>query len=170
MPGLFKKNEFKDNCGFGLVANINGVKSHKIIINSINALISMTHRGGVGSDGKTGDGCGLLFDIDHKFFRDTLLKEKSIDPEDYFAVAQVFYKDDLVNILPKIKKILKDENLQLITHRLVPTKKNILGKIALDCMPQIYQLFIKPNSKDFNQDIFETSLIQARKFIEEIYR
>ena len=36
-------------------------------------------------------------------------------------------------------------------------------------MPQIYQLFIKPNSKDFNQDIFETSLIQARKFIEEIY-
>ena len=169
MPGLFKKNEFKDNCGFGLVANINGVKSHKIIINSINALISMTHRGGVGSDGKTGDGCGLLFDIDHKFFRDTLLKEKSIDPEDYFAVAQVFYKDDLVNILPKIKKILKDENLQLITHRLVPTKKNILGKIALDCMPQIYQLFIKPNSKDFNQDIFETSLIQARKCIEEIY-
>ena len=169
MPGLFKKNEFRDNCGFGLVANINGVKSHKIIINSINALISMTHRGGVGSDGKTGDGCGLLFDIDHKFFRDTLLKEKSIDPEDYFAVAQVFYKDDLVNILPKIKKILRDENLQLITHRLVPTKKNILGKIALDCMPQIYQLFIKPNSKDFNQDIFETSLIQARKFIEEIY-
>ena len=84
-------------------------------------------------------------------------------------LAQVFYKDDLVNILPKIKKILKDENLQLITHRLVPTKKNILGKIALDCMPQIYQLFIKPNSKDFNQDIFETSLIQARKFIEEIY-
>ena len=169
MPGLFKKNDFKDNCGFGLVANINGVKSHKIIINSINALISMTHRGGVGSDGKTGDGCGLLFDIDHKFFRETLLKENSIDPENYFAVAQVFYKDDLVSILPKIKKILKDENLQLITHRLVPTKKNILGKIALDCMPQIYQLFIKPNSKDFNQDIFETSLIQARKCIEEIY-
>ena len=169
MPGLFKKNEFKDNCGFGLVANINGVKSHKIIINSINALVSMTHRGGVGSDGKTGDGCGLLFDIDHKFFKDTLLKEQNIEIEDHFAIAQVFYKDDLTSILPKIKKILKDENLKLITHRLVPTKKNILGRIAIDCMPQIYQLFIKPNSKDFNQDIFETSLIQARKCIEEIY-
>ena len=36
-------------------------------------------------------------------------------------------------------------------------------------MPQIYQLFIKPMNKDFSQDIFETSLIQARKFIEEIY-
>ena len=46
MPGLIKKEEFKDNCGFGLIANINGIKSHKVIINSINALISMTHRGG----------------------------------------------------------------------------------------------------------------------------
>ena len=55
MPALFNREEFRDNCGFGLVANINGVKSHKIIINSIDALISMTHRGGVGSDSKTGD-------------------------------------------------------------------------------------------------------------------
>jgi len=54
MPGLIKKEEFKDNCGFGLIANINGVKSHKVITNSINALVSMTHRGGVGADGKTG--------------------------------------------------------------------------------------------------------------------
>ena len=79
MPGLIKKEEFKDNCGFGLIANINGIKSHKVIINSINALISMTHRGGVGSDGKTGDGCGLLFDIDHKFFADSVLNEQNID-------------------------------------------------------------------------------------------
>ena len=41
MPALFNREEFRDNCGFGLVANINGVKSHKIIINSIDALISI---------------------------------------------------------------------------------------------------------------------------------
>jgi len=57
MPGLFNKKDFRDNCGFGLVANTNGIKSHKVITTSVNALISMTHRGGVGSDGKTGDGC-----------------------------------------------------------------------------------------------------------------
>ncbi|MDC3225400.1 glutamate synthase large subunit [Gammaproteobacteria bacterium] len=169
MPGLFKKNEFKDNCGFGLVANINGVKSHKIITSSINALVSMTHRGGVGSDGKTGDGCGLLFDIDHQYFIDIISKEQGIEIEENFAIAQVFYKEDLIKTLPKIKKILKNENLQLITHRLVPTQEKILGKIASECMPQIYQLFIKSMNKDFSQDIFETSLIQARKFIEEIY-
>ena len=48
MSGLFNKEDFRDNCGFGLVANINGIQSHKVVINSIDALNSMTHRGGVG--------------------------------------------------------------------------------------------------------------------------
>ena len=169
MPGLIKKEEFKDNCGFGLIANINGVKSHKVIINSINALISMTHRGGVGSDGKTGDGCGLLFDIDHKFFADTVLKEQNIEIGEYFAIGQIFYHQDISKLLPKIKKILKSENLVLAAYRKVPVDEKILGEIAHSCMPEIFQLFIKPTEKDFNQDVFETGLIQARKYIEEIY-
>ena len=169
MPGLIKKEEFKDNCGFGLIANINGVKSHKVIINSINALVSMTHRGGVGSDGKTGDGCGLLFDIDHKFFADTVLKEQNTDIGEHFAISQIFYYQDIEKLLPKIKKILKSENLVLSAYRKVPVDKTILGEIAYSCMPQIFQLFIKPIEKDFNQDVFETGLIQARKYLEEIY-
>jgi glutamate synthase (NADPH/NADH) large chain len=169
MPGLIKKEEFKDNCGFGLIANINGVKSHKVIINSINALISMTHRGGVGSDGKTGDGCGLLFDIDHKFFADTVLKEQNIEIGEHFAIGQIFYNQDIAKLLPKIKKILKSENLALAAYRKVPVDEKILGEIAHSCLPEIFQLFIKPTEKDFNQEVFETGLIQARKYIEEIY-
>jgi glutamate synthase (NADPH/NADH) large chain len=169
MPGLIKKEEFKDNCGFGLIANINGVKSHKVIINSINALISMTHRGGVGSDGKTGDGCGLLFDIDHKFFADTVLKEQNIEIGEHFAIGQIFYNQDIAKLLPKIKKILKSENLALAAYRKVPIDEKILGEIAHSCLPEIFQLFIKPTEKDFNQEVFETGLIQARKYIEEIY-
>ena len=60
MTKLYKKDCFKDNCGFGLIANIDGRPSRKIVLDSINALESMTHRGGIGADGKTGDGCGLL--------------------------------------------------------------------------------------------------------------
>src|SRR5210317_2163364 len=169
MPGLIKKEDFKDNCGFGLIANINGIKSHKVIINSINALISMTHRGGVGSDGKTGDGCGLLFDIDHKFFAYTVLKEQNIEIGEHFAIGQIFYNQDIAKLLPKIKKILKSENLALAAYRKVPIDEKILGEIAHSCLPEIFQLFIKPSEKDFNQEVFETGLIQARKYIEEIY-
>ena len=169
MPGLFNKEDFKDNCGFGLVANINGVKSHKVITNSIDSLVSMTHRGGVGSDGKTGDGCGLLFDIDHNYFKNIVLDENNIDLGEYFAVAQVFYESNILNILPSIEDILNKEGLKLILCRNVPVNRDILGEIALDCAPNIYQLFIKPDEKDFNKEKFDTSLLQARKFIEEIH-
>jgi glutamate synthase (NADPH/NADH) large chain len=169
MPGLFNKEDFKDNCGFGLVANINGVKSHKVITNSIDSLVSMTHRGGVGSDGKTGDGCGLLFDIDHNYFKNILLDENNIDVGEYFAIAQVFYESNILNILPGIEDILNKEGLKLIFCRNVPVNRDILGEIALDCAPNIYQLFIKPDEKDFNKEKFDTSLLQARKFIEEIH-
>ena len=169
MPGLFNKEDFKDNCGFGLVANINGVKSHKVITNSIDSLVSMTHRGGVGSDGKTGDGCGLLFDIDHNYFKNIVLDENKIDLGEYFAVAQVFYESNILNILPSIEDILNKEGLKLIFCRNVPVNRDILGEIALDCAPNIYQLFIKPDEKDFNKEKFDTSLLQARKFIEEIH-
>ena len=169
MPGLFNKEDFKDNCGFGLVANINGVKSHKVITNSIDSLVSMTHRGGVGSDGKTGDGCGLLFDIDHNYFKNIVLDENKIDLGEYFAVAQVFYESNILNILPSIEDILNKEGLKLIFCRNVPVNRGILGEIALDCAPNIYQLFIKPDEKDFNKEKFDTSLLQARKFIEEIH-
>ena len=64
MTKLFSKKDFKDNCGFGLIANIKGNPSHNIVKDSIKALKSMTHRGAIGADGKTGDGCGLLLDID----------------------------------------------------------------------------------------------------------
>ena len=68
MTKLYKENDFRDNCGFGLIASIDGKKSRKIITDSINALFSMTHRGGIGADGKTGDGCGLLVDINKSFY------------------------------------------------------------------------------------------------------
>ena len=40
MSKLISKNDFRDNCGFGLIAHINGKKSHDIVIKSINALES----------------------------------------------------------------------------------------------------------------------------------
>ena len=169
MPGLYKKEDFKDNCGFGLVSNIDGIKSHKVITNSINALTSMTHRGGVGSDGKTGDGCGLLFDIDHDYFRNAVSNELDIKLPEIFAVGQLFFNNKIEDILPEINKILKNEKLSLSAIRKVPVKKNILGKIALDCSPNIYQLFISPSEKVFNEQNFDTNLLQARKFIEEIF-
>ena len=169
MPKLYKKDDFRDNCGFGLIANINGLKSRKIVTDSIEALVSMTHRGGVGSDGKTGDGCGLLVDLNKDFFKKIIRKEQKIELPERYAVGQIFYHKNLDELVPKITKILKKENLELITYRKVPINKKMLGKIALDCLPKIYQIFISSKNQNQIETNFQTSLLQARKFMEEIY-
>ena len=53
--GLYTPGEFRDNCGFGLIAHCEGEASHDLLMTSIQALTRMTHRGGIAADGKTGD-------------------------------------------------------------------------------------------------------------------
>ena len=63
ISSLYSESQAKDNCGFGLIVNRNGGLKREVVTRSITGLTSMTHRGAIGSDGKTGDGCGLLFYI-----------------------------------------------------------------------------------------------------------
>ena len=66
---LYDKSLERDNCGFGLIAHIEGEPSHKVVRTAIHALARMQHRGAILADGKTGDGCGLLLQKPDRFFR-----------------------------------------------------------------------------------------------------
>jgi len=55
--GLYRPEFEHDNCGFGLIAQIDGRPSHKLVKTAIEALGRMTHRGAIAADGKSGDGC-----------------------------------------------------------------------------------------------------------------
>ena len=43
--GLYDPANEHDACGIGFVVNINGEKSHDIIVKGIQILINLTHRG-----------------------------------------------------------------------------------------------------------------------------
>src|SRR5271165_4716839 len=58
--GLYDPDNERDNCGVGFVANIEGHKSHDIVLKGIQILINLTHRGACGCDPQTGDGAGVL--------------------------------------------------------------------------------------------------------------
>ena len=58
--GLHRPEGFQVNCGFGLIAHIEGEVSHRLLQTAIESLTCMTHRVGIAADGRTGDGCGLL--------------------------------------------------------------------------------------------------------------
>jgi len=43
--GLYRPDEFRDNCGFGLIAQMQGEASHHLVQTAIHSLSCMTHRG-----------------------------------------------------------------------------------------------------------------------------
>jgi glutamate synthase (NADPH) large chain len=57
--GLYRDAFEHDSCGIGAVVNVKGVKSHETISDALFMLSNMEHRGGRGSDPKTGDGAGI---------------------------------------------------------------------------------------------------------------
>src|SRR5690606_12977069 len=82
--GLYDPAFERDSCGFGLIANLDDKPSHWLVDTAITALARLTHRGAVASDGKTGDGCGLLLKFPASFFR-SIAAECGISVAERFA-------------------------------------------------------------------------------------
>jgi glutamate synthase (NADPH/NADH) large chain len=67
--GLYDPAKEHDSCGVGFVANMRNEKSHAIVEMGLQILLNLDHRGAVGADPKLGDGCGILLQIPHEFFK-----------------------------------------------------------------------------------------------------
>lgn len=91
---LYDKSLERDNCGFGLIAHIEGEPSHKVVRTAIHALARMQHRGAILADGKTGDGCGLLLQKPDRFFR-IVAEERGWRLAKNYAVGMLFLNKDL---------------------------------------------------------------------------
>ena len=61
--GLYNAAKEHDSCGIGFIANMKNKKSHDIIVQGLQILDNLEHRGAVGADPKAGDGCGILLQI-----------------------------------------------------------------------------------------------------------
>jgi glutamate synthase (NADPH/NADH) large chain len=153
---------FKDNCGFGLLASIDNIPSHKNVEDAVVALERMMHRGAVAADGKSGDGSGLLFGMPIKFMKKIAHKE-GMELPDLFGVGVVFTKKD--ELLEIVKEKLQKNDLKVLLIRKVPTNTKALGELALKTLPNIYHIFIAPNSIVATKR-FEQLLYLSRKDIE----
>ena len=47
---------------------MNNIRTHDVIGKSLEMLCRLDHRGGVGADGMTGDGAGIMTEIPFEFF------------------------------------------------------------------------------------------------------
>ena len=97
-----------DACGVGFVADSGGRRSHDVLAYALQALHNLKHRGAVSSDGKTGDGAGVLTQIPHRLFRREL-EEKGIylERDRDLAVGMFFVGNDTP--YKKIYALVRDE-------------------------------------------------------------
>ena len=141
MKDLF--TSFKDNCGFGLLASIDNIPTHKNLEDAVTSLSRMMHRGAIAADGKSGDGSGLLLSIPRKFFQKEAEKEGIILP-DHYAVAMVFSRNE--SDLDVVKSFCRSNDLKVLYTRTVPVNEEVLGEQALTSLPQITQIFVAPDA------------------------
>lgn len=171
--GLYTPGDFKDNCGFGLIAHTKGETSHKLLETAIDSLTCMTHRGGIAADGKTGDGCGMLIQKPDSFLR-AVAQEQGISLPEQYAVGMLFMDlDDAICAEQKaaLEKAMSDQGLKVLGWRTVPTNNDCLGPMAIECLPRFEQVFIvadeAQNTEALDSETFGVKLFYARRFAEK---
>jgi len=168
--GLYSPEFEHDNCGAGFICSLKGEKTNNIIPKALNILTCLEHRGAVSSDGKTGDGAGILIEIPHDYF----VKEcdfKLPKPYDY-AVGMVFLPQKINQLnycVDVFEKEIQKHGLNILGWRNVPINSKVVGSIAAKTQPVVKQVFIEKDNTLSETD-FNTKLYISRKIAEnEIY-
>ncbi|PCE64602.1 glutamate synthase large subunit [Sediminicola luteus] len=167
--GLYLPEFEHENCGAGFICNLNGEKSNQIIHDALEILVKLEHRGGVSSDGKTGDGAGLMIDIPHEYF--TRVCGFELPEQRKYAVGMVFLPkspNQYSFCKAEFEKELKTQGLTVLGWRKVPVDPSHLGEIALASEPNIEQVFVAQG--ELEEHIFKARLYAARKIAEHAIR
>src|SRR4030081_3447513 len=169
--GLYDLGHEKDACGVGFIANIKGRKSHQIVLDALDILCNLEHRGAVGADPRAGDGAGILVQIPHAFFarKAAAIGFKLPKPGEYAVGALFMPKEKAWRkvIASIIADQIKDEGLTLLGWRDVPSDNSTLGETVKPTEPAHMQVFIGRGAHIKSEDDFERRLDILRKSISQ---
>ncbi|MBI2380890.1 MAG: glutamate synthase large subunit [Gammaproteobacteria bacterium] len=165
---LYSHDDARDNCGFGLIAQLRGEASHELLSTALSALTRMTHRGAVAADGLSGDGCGLLMQLPEGFFRG-LAEAQGICLGTRFAVGMLFLSPEPARAELAQKTLEAELNREMLAvrgWREVPIDASVCGAQALASLPRIVQLFVEAPAGWHPHDL-ERRLYLARRRAEK---
>jgi len=160
-------NRERDACGVGFVANtIQGgdYGTHQVVEQGLAALGCMEHRGGCGGDGVSGDGAGVMTQIPWELLKE-YKSEKCSNP----GVAQIFLPRDEGRrnaIKACMEDVVRANELDVLAWREVPTDPSVLGEMAREVVPSVWQLFVSAPKRlvdDESRDAFERTLYLVRR-------
>ena len=167
--GLYDPRYEHDACGIGLIANINNIKSHRIVSDGLSILVNLEHRGAVGADPKAGDGAGIMIQIPHDFFAAEAkrLGFELPDPQHYgvaflFMPREPVYRQDIERIW---WETAREEGLKVLGWRDVPVDSSVLGASVRVTEPVHRQVFIGKGPTIRAEAHFERKLFVCRKVV-----
>ena len=160
----------KDSCGVGFIASRNIPPTHGMTLKVLECLTNLDHRGAKVADG-TGDGAGVLTEIPFELIR-AELAELNIEHDTNKKIGIISCFFDPKNIDESIELInneLKEYSIKHLYWRKVPTDKQILGTLARESKPSIYQGIVSAENespKDFEKKLFLFRKTLERKIAE----
>ena len=165
--GLYDPANEHDACGVGFVAHIKNQKSHEIVLQGLQILKNLTHRGAVGADPKAGDGSGLLLQIPDRFFREEMARQGvTLPAEGEYGVGMVFLPQESASRMAcqeEIERAVRAEGQVLLGWRDVPVDNSVLGESVKEVEPVIRQIFIGRGTDVLVTDALERKLYIIRK-------
>src|SRR6202522_1721816 len=154
-----------DACGVGFIAQIGSEGTRDVVERALTALARLSHRGGVDSDGSSGDGAGLLTPIPKPFIRKRL-QELGVALPDVFGMGMTFMPQGRVaESRAAVEAAAQATELHCLGWRVVPTNVSLLGPGSLGSLPAIEQCFFA--SDDPYADL-ERLLFLMRKRLEPV--
>ncbi|PKV01180.1 glutamate synthase [Bifidobacterium pseudolongum subsp. pseudolongum] len=140
---MYDPSSEHDACGVGMVTTLNGKPERKIVDDAIEVLVNLNHRGAVGAEENTGDGAGILMAMPDEFMRATI--DADLPEIGHYAAGIAFLDRDIAasgRQEQAIATIAKEEGLDVLAWRTVPTDPNGLGLQALASMPAFKTLVL----------------------------
>lgn len=157
-----------DSCGVGAVVTLNGKENHKNVIDALDMLKNMEHRGATGSDAKTGDGAGILTGIPDLLFRSELNNSSSFLPaKGSYGVGMFFYpmSGEIIDQCGHITyQCCSELGFTIIHTRPVPVNSQVPGPEAKKVEPYIEQIFVT-HKEGIQGNELERKLFVLRNYI-----
>jgi glutamate synthase (NADPH/NADH) large chain/glutamate synthase (ferredoxin) len=166
--GLYDPRYEHDACGVAMVARLDNVPGHDVVVKALEALDNLEHRGAEGADIRTGDGAGLLMQLPHRFFRASVDFELP-EPGRYGVCVCFLPRDELHRrqIEELLELNVRVEGQRVLGWRDVPIDEDHVGDTANASRPHIRQLFIEAGpASSYDQDAFERKLYVIRRIVE----
>ena len=166
--GLYAAANEHDACGVGFVAHVKGVKSHDIVVNALQILQNLDHRGAVGADKLMGDGAGILIQLPDALYREAMAEQGvTLPPPGEYGVGMVFLPKEHASRLAceqELERAVKAEGQVLLGWRDVPVDRDMPMSPAVKVKePVLRQIFIGRGNDVIVQDALERKLYVIRK-------